>query len=100
MTTTQLKTGVITALVVAGVAAPIWQKTKLNRRAAENSRLLTQTAELPALRQEIERLRPLKVDQAELERLRGLQGEVLQLRAQVGGARRGDRAASSSLTSS
>jgi RNA polymerase sigma factor (sigma-70 family) len=90
MTTTQLKAGAITALVVAGVAVPIWQQTKLNRLAAENSRLLTQTAELPALRQEVVRLRPLKVDHAELEKLRGLQSEVLQLRAQVGGARRAE----------
>ncbi|MBI2947278.1 MAG: sigma-70 family RNA polymerase sigma factor [Verrucomicrobia bacterium] len=90
MTTTQLKVGAITALVVAGVTVPIWQQARLNHLAAENNRLLAQTAELPALREEVERLRPLKVDHAELERLRGLQSEVLQLRAQVGNARRAE----------
>jgi len=93
-----LKTSLIGALVVAGIAAPAWQQTRLDRERAENARLQAQTNELAALRAEVARLRGAKTaqpggtDNAELEQLRQwkaqTQPELLRLRGMAGVARR------------
>ena len=99
MSMTTVKVSVIGALVVAGVAVPAWQQTRLQRAQAENARLRvreaalrTQTTELAALRSEAERLRKTGGDPAELEQLRQwktlTQPELLRLRGTAGVARR------------
>jgi hypothetical protein len=93
------KTTLIGALVVAGVALPAWQQTRLQRVRSQNEQLLAREAELngqqteiAALRTEVERLRGAGVDQTELARLRQWQAqtepELLRLRGMAGVARR------------
>jgi hypothetical protein len=99
MSMTTVKVSVIGALVVAGVAVPAWQQTRLQRAQAENAQLRaketalrTQATELAALRNEAERLRKTGDDPAELEQLRQwkmqTQPELLRLRGMAGVARR------------
>ena len=52
MTMTKLKLGAVSALIVAAVAVPIVQQTRLRQLAAENSRLQALSSEMVALRQE------------------------------------------------
>jgi RNA polymerase sigma factor (sigma-70 family) len=93
------KVGVIGALVVAGIAVPAWQQTRLERVQIENEQLRAQEAdlndqqtELASLRGEVERLRKIETDQTELARLRQWQAqtepELLRLRGMAGVARR------------
>jgi RNA polymerase sigma factor (sigma-70 family) len=99
MSMTTVKVSLIGALVVAGVAVPAWQQTRLHRAQSENAKLRAQEAESRAqetevadLRSEVERLRKVEADQAELERLRQwkaqTQPELLRLRGMAGVARR------------
>jgi len=95
------KTSLIGALVVAGIAIPAWQQTRLLqlrsqmaqlREGALETDLAGQQTELASLRKEAERLRKVEVDQAELTRLRQWQSktepELLRLRGMAGVARR------------
>jgi len=93
------KVSVIGALVVAGIAVPAWQQMRLQRVKSENAQLRAQETQLQAdneelasLRKEAERLRKVKLDRAELERLREWQAqtepELLRLRGMAGVARR------------
>jgi len=93
------KVSMIGALVVAGIAVPAWQQTRLQRVRTENEQLRAQEAdlgeqqtELASLRNEVERLRKVEADQAELGRLRQWQTqaepELLRLRGMAGVARR------------
>ena len=93
----------IGALVVAGIAVPTWQQTRLQRVRSENAQLRAQTTpsqaqetEVGALRSEVERLRKVEADQAELQRLRQWQAqtepELLRLRGMAGVARRAGEA--------
>jgi RNA polymerase sigma factor (sigma-70 family) len=86
-------------VVVAGIAVPTWQQTRLQRVRSENEQLRAhetelagQETELASLRGEVERLRKVGLDQAELDRLRQYQAqtqpELLRLRGMVGVARR------------
>jgi hypothetical protein len=90
---------VIGALVVAGMAVPTWQQTRLQRVQSKNAQLrarqtelLTQATELAAVRREVERLRKVEDDHAELEQLRQwktqTQSELFRLREMAGVARR------------
>jgi RNA polymerase sigma factor (sigma-70 family) len=99
MSITPVKVSLIGALVVAGIAVPAWQQTRLQRVQAENEQLRAedtdtraQDAEVATLRGEIERLRKAEADLAELEQLRGwkaqTQPELLRLRGMAGLARR------------
>jgi len=100
MSMTQVQVGLIGALVVAGIAAPVWQQTRLQRARSENAQLRAQQkeqsraqeTELAALRGEAARLRTAEAGQAELEQLRRwkaqTQPELLRLRGMAGVARR------------
>jgi RNA polymerase sigma factor (sigma-70 family) len=93
------KVGLVTAGVVACIALPAWQQTRLQRVNSENAKLrsqetevLGQQEELANLRAEVGRLRKTETDQAELDRLRQwkeeTQPELLRLRGMAGVARR------------
>ncbi len=94
MTMAKLKIAAASALIVAAVAVPVWQQTRFNRLARENNQLQSQAGEIPQLRQEVQQLRRIEVDRAELERLRGaearLQSEVAKLRNRVGSGQRAE----------
>ena len=98
MSMTTVKVSLIGALVVAVVAVPAWQQTRLQRVQARNAslratetELRAQGAELAALRGEAERLRKVQDGHAELEQLRQwkaqTQPELLRLRGMAGVAR-------------
>lgn len=93
------KASVIGVLVVAGVALPAWQQTRLRQARTQNEQLWARQSELEqrqseteALRTEVERLQKVEVDRAELARLRQWQAqtqpELLHLRGMAGVARR------------
>jgi RNA polymerase sigma factor (sigma-70 family) len=93
------KTSLISALVVAGVALPAWQQTRLHRVRDQNEQLLVretkleeQQTEMAGLSSEVARLRKVEADQTELARLRQWQAqtqpELLRLRGMAGVARR------------
>jgi len=92
MSIAKLKVGLIGALVVAGIAVPLWQQTRLQRMQSENEQLRAQGTELGALRTEVGRLRKTEADRAELERLRQWRAqtepELMRLRGMAGVARR------------
>lgn len=92
MSLTQIKVGLVSALVVAAVGLPAWQQARLQRARAENAQLRAREPELVRLRAEVGRLRQVEADQAELERLRQWQAttrpELLRLRGMAGVARR------------
>lgn len=94
LTMTKLKISAVSALIVAAVAVPVWQETRLKQVSAENVRLKQEVAALPALKQEVDRLHKVTANPAEVERLRSserqLQLEVARLRARVGGAIRSE----------
>jgi len=103
---TTVKASLIGVLIVAGIATPAWQQTRLQRARAENTRWRAQAAEVAALRGEVARLRGAETnqagelarpggvdaDRAELEQLRQwkaqTQRELLRLRGMAGVARR------------
>jgi hypothetical protein len=98
MSMAPVKVGLIGTLVVAGIAVPTWQETRLQRVQSENAQLrATQTklraqeTELTALRGEVGRLSNVGADPAELEQLRQWktqkQPELLRLRGMAGVAR-------------
>ena len=100
------KASLVGALIVAGVALPAWQQTRLQKVRAENSALLTrqanlqeQQAELASVRGEMDRLRKVEADQTELARLSQWQAqtepELLRLRGMAGVARRANAEAES-----
>jgi len=100
------KVSVIGALVVAGIAVPAWQQTRLQRVRSENQQLRAQETqwaahqtELASLSNEVERLRKVETDQAELQGLRQWQAqtqpELLRLRGMAGVARRSNAEAES-----
>ncbi len=106
MSVTKVQLSLIGALALAGIAAPVWQQTRLQRARSESAQLRAgqtelaalrgelraQEKELAALRGEAGRLRTVEADQAELERLRQwkaqTQPELLRLRGMAGVARR------------
>src|SRR5512137_1585827 len=99
MSLTKVKVSLISALVVAVIAVPAWQQTRLQRVQAENTnwrakaaKLRTQETELVALRGKVEGARKAEDDPAELEQLRQwksqTQPELLRLRGMAGVARR------------
>ena len=106
MSLTTVKLSVIGALVVASMAVPTWQQTRLQRAQSANAQLRaqetavraqetvlrTQATELAALRGEVQRLRKVADDHAELEQLRQwktqTQSELIRLREMPGVARR------------
>jgi hypothetical protein len=81
------------------MAVPTWQQTRLQRAQSANAQLRAQgtllraqATELAALRGELERLRKVEADHAELEQLRQwktqTQSELIRLRPMAGVARR------------
>jgi hypothetical protein len=89
--TSKAKVILVGALVVAAIAVPVWQQTRLRRVQSENTQLRAQGAELTALRAAVERQRATQAGPAELERLRQWQAqtqpELLRLRGMAGVAR-------------
>jgi RNA polymerase sigma factor (sigma-70 family) len=96
---TATKITAISALVVAGIAVPAWQQTRLQQARSENAQLRAREGEVSAeqpevasLRDEDKRLRKVETDQAELQQLREwkaqTQPELLRLRGMAGVARR------------
>jgi len=96
---TKVKVSLISALIVAVIAVPIWQQTRLQRAQAENAswrakeaELRTNETELAALRSKVEGLHKAENDHAELEQLRQwkaqTQAELLRLHGMDGVARR------------
>jgi RNA polymerase sigma factor (sigma-70 family) len=85
---TKLKIGIVSALIVAGVATPVWQQTRVNRLAHENARLAEQSAQMEPLQKEVERLRQSGAASAELAESRGevsrLRSELAKLRGNAG----------------
>ena len=99
MSMTTVKVSVIGALVVASMAVPTWQQSRLQRVQSENAQLRakqtelrTQATEPAAVRGEVARLRKVEDDHAELEQLRQwkaqTQSELIRLRDMPGVARR------------
>jgi RNA polymerase sigma factor (sigma-70 family) len=92
MSMTKIRATVIGALVLTGVAVPVWQQTRLSQANSENARLQAQVAELNPLRDKVVQSRQIESDKAELERLRNEQAnnksELLRLRGMAGVARR------------
>ena len=90
MSMTKIQVGIVGALLVAGVALPVWQQTRLNTLVAQNAEFRAQAAQVAPLQTELERLR--KVDPAEVDRLRAsvtqMQTELARLRGGAGEARR------------
>ena len=79
--------GTITLLVAAG-AGLLWQASRLKKLESTNEELRVQTASLPAVQEELQSLRNVKISPAELARLRGsedsMKQEVARLRGQLG----------------
>jgi hypothetical protein len=73
----------IIVIVTAAFALPIWQRTQIKRLETENTQLRAEAAQLPEMKRQLDRLHKVEVDATELDRLRGLQSELLQLRARV-----------------
>jgi RNA polymerase sigma factor (sigma-70 family) len=92
MTLSKVQISVASVLVIAGIAVPAWQQTRLQAARSEAAALQTQVAEVSTLREEVGRLRAVEADRAELERLRQYQAEVqpelVRLRGMAGAARR------------
>lgn len=93
MSITTVKVSLIGALIVAGIAVPAWQQTRLHRVQFENAQLRARQAETGRAQEtELAALRAVQADQAELERLRQWQAqtqpELLRLRGMAGVARR------------
>ena len=84
MTLTQLKGGVVCAVVVAIISVIVWQRDANARLRQELNQLRAEHAHLGRLRAEPERLANRKTDSEELERLRKEHDELLRLRGQVG----------------
>jgi RNA polymerase sigma factor (sigma-70 family) len=101
------KVTVVGALVVAGIAVPTWQQTRLQKARSETQQQLLATeselgsrlTELTSLSNQVARLRKVEVDQAELVRLKQWQAqtepELLRLRGMAGVARRANAEAES-----
>ncbi|MHB1307888.1 MAG: hypothetical protein ACYC23_12490 [Limisphaerales bacterium] len=70
MKTHQLSLGVMGIVAVIAASVLVSQQRSLVRSRVEIERLRSEASALPALREEIARLRPVQVDQAELARLR------------------------------
>jgi RNA polymerase sigma factor (sigma-70 family) len=93
---TPLKIGLASALLVAGLATPVWQQNRVNRLIRENAALTEQAGQAEALRKEIAQLRQApehtkeltaaraEVAQllAELAKLRGNSAEVMRKKAE------------------
>jgi hypothetical protein len=96
MNLTTAKVSVIGVLVVASMAVPTWQQTRLQPVQSANARLRarlrTQAMELADVRRELERLGSVEDDHAGLEQLRQwktqTQSELLRLRPMAEVARR------------
>lgn len=85
---TKLKIVVVSALIVAGVATPVWQQFRVNQLAREQVRLAEQTAQIEPLQNEVERLRQTGTGSAELVETRSeasrLRSELARLRGNAG----------------
>lgn len=94
MSKTKVRVSLLAALVVAGIALPVWQQTRLQRAQSANARARAQETELAALRGGTGGLRPVETGQDELERLRQwkaqAQPELLRLRGKAALQRRAD----------
>lgn len=99
MSMTKVKLTLAGALVLAGIAVPALQQTRLERAKSENAKLRAQQMEpqaqadeLAALREEVERLRGTAPGQSELQTLRQYKAqtepELARLRKMAGLARR------------
>jgi len=85
ITMTTLQKIVLTTIVVASLATPIFvQHQSLARLRGENSALRKQAQELDQLREDNQRLAKRTVDADELERLRRDHMELMRLRGQAG----------------
>jgi len=87
MKTCRLTLSVIGIVAVTAATLIVWQQRRLTQSRAEIECLRSETALLPGIREDLARLRPVEVDQAELARLRQSQTagqlELVKLRAQA-----------------
>ena len=94
MSMTKLKSGLIGSLVVAGVALPIWQETRVRHLAADNRQLHAQAVRVPALEARLASLSKLEANDHELAQLRRDQEkmklEVARSRNMAGAARQAE----------
>jgi hypothetical protein len=92
MKVTSSQLSLVAVLVLAAVAIPLWQQSRINRLEARAGQEATRAAEAERLAAEVRELRALAGDRAEFERLRAaeteLKAEVARLRAAVTEARR------------
>lgn len=92
MKVTSSQLGLVAVLVLAAVAIPLWQQSRINRLEARAGQEATHAAEADRLAAEVRELRALATDRAEFDRLRAaeteLKAEVARLRAAVTEARR------------
>jgi hypothetical protein len=81
-------------LVVIAAAVLVWQQRCQTQSRQQTERFRSESAQLPAMRTELARLKRVEIDQAELARLRqtedALQRELVKLRGQAAGARRAE----------
>jgi hypothetical protein len=88
---TRCATGI---LAVITVAVLVWQQRCLTQSRQQTERFRSETAQLPAMRAELARLKPVEADQAELAGLRqkqnAVQLELIKLRGQAAGALRAE----------
>ncbi len=74
-------------VILAAIAFSGWQQIQIRRLVAENTRLQSENAQLPPLKADLERLRPLAADPTELPRLREsfaqAQKELISLRGRA-----------------
>lgn len=97
MAMTKLQIGLVSVLIIAGVATPVWQQTRVNQLKQENAQLAQQVAQLEPRQKEAERLRaggaPVSSElaqsradvarlQAELAKLRGNAAEVMRKKSE------------------
>ncbi|MBE7502615.1 MAG: hypothetical protein HS113_20475 [Verrucomicrobiales bacterium] len=92
MKVTSSQLGLVAVLVLAAVAVPLWQQSRINRLEARAGQEATRAAEAERLAAEVRELRARAGDRAEFDRLRAaeteLKAEVARLRAAVTEARR------------
>lgn len=83
----RLPTAAAGIAILAAIAFAAWQHTQIRHLAAENARLQSENAQLPPLKADLERLRPLAADPTELPRLREslaqAQKELISLRGRA-----------------
>lgn len=92
MNLTKIQVAGVVALLLAVSAVAVWQRTQIQSLKATVQQLRAQTNQMSALDRELNRLRKIELDRAELDRARQLQersqSELAKLRGLVSGEKR------------